>query len=84
MLLGGSRIGVTVRFPELSNFECLPSRVGGFPFLFRFCMSAPGKPDQVDQAVINSLAGVYSAGIANNTINARMVATVAKFVQCSQ
>ena len=30
-MLGGSRLGVTVRLPELSNCYCLPGRGGGSP-----------------------------------------------------
>ena len=33
--LGGSRIGVTMRFPDLSNCGCLPSRAGGSPVFTR-------------------------------------------------
>src|SRR3989304_2092591 len=34
-MLGGSHSGVTMRFPVLSNFACLPSRAGGSPFFTR-------------------------------------------------
>jgi hypothetical protein len=36
VVLGGSRSGVTMRFLLLSNYECLPSRAGGLPFLSSF------------------------------------------------
>ncbi len=34
-MLGGSRLGVLTRLPELSNCYCLPSRAGGSPFWTR-------------------------------------------------
>ena len=38
-------------------------------------------PEGMDHYIFYSLAGVYSAGIANNTTNARMTANVAKLVR---